>query len=515
MPLVSRVLDRATAGIAAALVLTAVVASSSPPPWAAWAALPVVLAASRAPLVLPAGSTGALVIGLDSSMLVLLGLSLPWQSALVVWGLSISFAELTSKRSWDTRLFNAGVCIVAGACALVVLSRLRDGEAATAVGLLAAVGAAVVYFVVDYTWSAISIGVAERTPWRRLFQIRGLPLALACFVGVDSLGFLGAVLLRTEPWMVTLLIVPFAALLWASHSWSNMGAAQRRGGHLFLAGRIIQAAHTTEEVVQAVVDHAALMVRAPNARWVAADAETDGLMLPFAPGGAVLKQLQLAPRGSGEGYGQRDVEALTTLLGVAGQAHDRLRLLTELARAATTDSLTGLANRALFRDELARAAETGTPAAVLYVDLDGFKAVNDSRGHASGDAVLILVAERLRTAVRPDDLVARLGGDEFAVLLRNLVDGEASGVVQAAADRVCVALGLPYEIGPDRVVLSASVGIAITGDDGAEGLLVSSDAAMYAAKHSGGGRTQLFADGLVKEGHRRPRLAEGLAEALP
>jgi len=510
----SRVLDRATAGLATVLVLTAVLASSSPPPWVAWAALPLVLAASRAPLLLPAGSAGALVIGLDSSLLVLLGLTLSWQSALVVWGVSISFAELTSKRTWDTRLFNAGVCVVAGAAALAVLSQVPREEAATVTGLVAAVIAAVVYFLVDYSWSAVSIGVAESTPWRRLIQLRGLPLSLACFVGVDSLGFLGVVVLQQEQWMLVLLVVPFAALLWASHSWSNMGAAERRGGHLSAAGLAIQAARTTGEVVQCVVDHAALMVRAPQARWTAPDEAADGLTLPFAPGGDRLHHLHVLPRGSGEAYAERDVEALRTLVSVAEQAHDRLRLLGELARSASTDSLTGLANRALLRDELSRTTGAGVPAALLYIDLDGFKAVNDTQGHACGDAVLTIVADRLRAAVRPDDLVARLGGDEFAVLLRGLPTAGARDVVQAAADRVCTALALPYDTARGRVLLSASVGIALGDTTTPEELLLAGDAAMYVAKGSGGGRSQVCTDALVRDRRHQSRLADELGVAL-
>ena len=96
VPALSRLIDRGTAGLSAVLLLGALVTVEAPPPWLAWLALPLVVVASRAPLVLPAGSRDDLVVGLESSLLVLLGLSLPWRQALIVWGVSISTAELTN-----------------------------------------------------------------------------------------------------------------------------------------------------------------------------------------------------------------------------------------------------------------------------------------------------------------------------------------------------------------------------------------------------------------------------------
>ncbi|WP_304523764.1 GGDEF domain-containing protein [Actinoplanes sp. DH11] len=165
---------------------------------------------------------------------------------------------------------------------------------------------------------------------------------------------------------------------------------------------------------------------------------------------------------------------------------DNTRLLAErdalterLHAMAFTDSLTGLANRASFLDRLATA---GAGPAVLLVDLDDFKPVNDRFGHAAGDAVLVETARRLRAAVRDTDLVARLGGDEFAVLL----EGEPPGGYPAVADRIVRALTEPCQVTPqDWVVTPASVGLATGGR--AEDLLNLADQAMYQAKTSGKG----------------------------
>ncbi|MGK5171230.1 diguanylate cyclase domain-containing protein [Geodermatophilus sp. CPCC 205761] len=159
----------------------------------------------------------------------------------------------------------------------------------------------------------------------------------------------------------------------------------------------------------------------------------------------------------------------------------------ELRRQAFFDSLTGLANRSLFRDRLEHVLELHSrdcrPVAVLFLDLDDFKAVNDTRGHAVGDDLLVRVAERITGAVRTGDTVARLGGDEFAVLL------EDAGDPMHTAARIREALRRPFSLAGAEHTIEASVGVAaLTADEApvtADALLARSDAAMYAAKRAG------------------------------
>lgn len=127
---------------------------------------------------------------------------------------------------------------------------------------------------------------------------------------------------------------------------------------------------------------------------------------------------------------------------------------------------------------------------VLYVDLDGFKAVNDAHGHRVGDLVLTEVARRISAVLRPGDVVARLGGDEFAVLCPNLGDDAAAAAI---AQRVVVALDRPFVIDGVAVVIGASVGIATArpGDLGADGLIDAADRALYQVKGAGRGRWHL------------------------
>jgi diguanylate cyclase (GGDEF)-like protein/PAS domain S-box-containing protein len=173
--------------------------------------------------------------------------------------------------------------------------------------------------------------------------------------------------------------------------------------------------------------------------------------------------------------------ALARLRGEARTRHD-----------AVHDPLTGLANRTLLRDRLqhavAKSARRARATAVLFVDLDNFKEVNDRYGHSTGDAVLMELGRRLRTAIRPGDTVARFGGDEFVAVCED-VDEEA---VRMVGGRILEAIRMPVRTGGAEHWLSASVGIALGGED-PDVLLDNADAAAYRAKAAGRGRVEIFA----------------------
>lgn len=155
------------------------------------------------------------------------------------------------------------------------------------------------------------------------------------------------------------------------------------------------------------------------------------------------------------------------------------------------DLLTGLPNRRLFMDrleqEIKHANRSSLPLAVLFMDLDGFKDVNDSQGHEAGDRLLSDVAQRLTDCVRDDDTVARLGGDEFCVIL---VEAKQRSGVELVAQTIIEALAMPFDIGPKPVHVSVSVGIAFYPGDAAcpNALLEAADRAMYSAKKAGSSR---------------------------
>jgi len=175
----------------------------------------------------------------------------------------------------------------------------------------------------------------------------------------------------------------------------------------------------------------------------------------------------------------------------------RRRAEQDLLRQATTDPLTGLGNRQLFQRLLSSTIEQTTrykrEAALVFLDLDGFKNVNDTAGHAAGDAVLREVAARLRGAVRISDEVARLGGDEFVVILPE-VRGRAAA--EAVAEKLLSEIAVPFDIASQSASVTASIGIAMIPDDGEsnEALVEAADTAMYAAKRSGKNTIRFFAD---------------------
>jgi len=169
----------------------------------------------------------------------------------------------------------------------------------------------------------------------------------------------------------------------------------------------------------------------------------------------------------------------------------RLRDEERMRHDAVHDALTGLANRTLLRDRLehalARSQREGGMSAVLFIDLDNFKQINDVYGHPMGDAVLTELGARLRTAVRPTDTIARFGGDEFVVVCED-VDEEG---VLALGHRLQEAIQIPLTVGSLTHELSASIGIAL-GRSGPDTLLADADAAVYRAKAVGRGRVEVF-----------------------
>lgn len=205
---------------------------------------------------------------------------------------------------------------------------------------------------------------------------------------------------------------------------------------------------------------------------------------------------------------------------------DAQRLHRELLHQASHDSLTGLANRARFRRATAEAVERvrhdGGAVAVLFVDLDRLKEINDAAGHEVGDRVIVHAGERLVSSVRPTDLVARLGGDEFVVLCEQITDAHAALEI---AERVRRSLSERTEIDGLPTTLGASLGVAVLeaskarNDDRsplevADSLLQESDSAMYLAKERGRSRSEVFDDDLGKQVARRRRRGLELADAL-
>jgi diguanylate cyclase (GGDEF)-like protein/PAS domain S-box-containing protein len=219
------------------------------------------------------------------------------------------------------------------------------------------------------------------------------------------------------------------------------------------------------------------------------------------------------------GSDQRDNPAIDGIVLNGRDVTERKLLELQLQHQALHDPLTRLANRRRFIDRLehalVRLQRNGGALALLFMDLDDFKRVNDSLGHSAGDRLLTDVAERVQSCLRSVDTVARLGGDEFAVLLEDLHDLDEAAVV---AERILRALKQPFVIGDSELMVRASIGIAYA--DGreqpvsAETLMQEADTAMYAAKAHGKGRFQVFEEGMHASMLERLELLSDLRRAI-
>ncbi|THG83323.1 diguanylate cyclase [Pseudomonas sp. A-1] len=252
-------------------------------------------------------------------------------------------------------------------------------------------------------------------------------------------------------------------------------------------GERLTLAYPSSAESAAAVELCAQIVRSRQALLQAGVQPDDGCWLgvPLDCQQGVIGALLLESPAGGAGYGEQERELLQFVSAQVATAIERKRLYARLAHAAQHDALTGLANRELLSERLqgalARARRSGQLLALLYLDLDDFKRVNDTLGHAAGDRLLQETARRLLQTVRASDTVARIGGDEFVVLLEGILHAEQAPQV---AEKIRAALGRPLELAGGAPCMLPSIGIALYPGDGESEfeLLRQADAAMYVAK---------------------------------
>lgn len=251
---------------------------------------------------------------------------------------------------------------------------------------------------------------------------------------------------------------------------------------------------------------------------------TATLSVPVVVAGRTAAYLQLDAFGDADPFGDEALELGRLLGDLAGALVQRLTLerdleeeRAKLAHLAHHDALTGLPNRVLLADRLgqalARDARDGRATALMVVDLDGFKSVNDTFGHAAGDELLAALGQRLAHTLRGEDTIARLGGDEFAVVAAGLTHPADAGAV---ARKVLDSLQEPIAVGGREVRMGASLGVAVAPDDGRDAavLLANADLAMYRSKHGGRGALTFFTADLDARMRERAQLTVELRAAL-
>jgi len=475
---------------------------------------PLILVVARFPMVVD-NRDGGIEVGFDSCILMFLLSTLDVQEALFVWSIGVLVTQLTTGKRWSSKAFNIGVGIIAGGVAAGVLVLVRGDSVGTPRELAAVMLAAVAYFSTDYVTSAVSVAINSGTGVRRHLMQRGTLLAVAAFVPFDTLGYLGAVVHRAGPaWTLILLAVPLATLLIATRAVTRGRENARRLTVLFAAAVRAQTLPDREAILAALTDDARELLHlkrvdlrsAPPSRFEIGAAVNDGDTTRWLVARAMERARSTIAA---------DEEALHALAAVASDAFARLALTEETVHLARHDPLTDLPNRGILLDRLTHAQTLarrhGSRVALLFIDLDGFKPVNDRYGHAAGDAVLVGLSSRLQACVREADTVARLGGDEFAVLFEDADDV----VVELVWERILSALQQGVAVTGQLLRLSASAGIAWGGvSDDAESLLRKADLAMYEAKARGKGAVVVYEDAIGRSRLDRLIMADDLRRAV-
>jgi diguanylate cyclase (GGDEF)-like protein/PAS domain S-box-containing protein len=410
---------------------------------------------------------------------------------------------------------------------VVVLLRLRD-EVLVRRLVLAAAGADLVFYAVycalmhDVPGGGTSYGVVAllmapvRWGWRG--ALVSTPVVAGSATAWPQLAVDGATLSSTAVWLLCLLlVVPTAAISGLVRSWygrlrqaeallaSAFAHASTGMALLDEHGALLQANHAMASLLGADEEEVAgqpfLRYVLPEDRGTVTDALTT--LSPVRRGARAEVRLRredgslrwvLLAASWMDGLGAVPPRVVVQVENVT----ERKRVEQRLSHQASHDELTGLPNRSMLREQLDLSLVRGERVAVLFLDLDRFKVVNDGLGHAVGDDLLVEVARRLGSTLRPGDLVARLGGDEFVLMARH-VEGPVDA--QLLAERVLVALRPPIALGEHSEVVSASIGIALSVEPaGAQGgeavtgdsLLRDADTAMYHAKAAGGARCAVF-----------------------
>ena len=479
------------------------------------ATVPLIVIIARFPMILDRGD-GGIEVGFDSSILMfLLCTTQHPEQAVVYWSLGVLLTQATTDKPIPFRAFNIGVGIIGGGFSALIVSTVRGNAIGTPRELLAVFLAATVYFFTDFLITGVYIHLLRGEPLRELLFQRNTLIAVGCFVPFDSLGYLGAVIVRAAPpWVLILLAVPLATLLVATRAVVRGSENARRLTVLFDAAVRAQGLSDPAEVVDSITEDARLLLRLPavEVRDEPPGAHEVGSQLRD---GVYDRWIVAAVRHRARSTSAADQRALEALVAVGSDAFARLRLTDDMTHLAHHDLLTDLPNRGLLLDRVKHALQVmrrrGTHIALIFVDLDEFKPVNDRFGHAAGDAVLMDVASRLIECVRSSDTVARLGGDEFAVLLEDVRPDE----VQAACQRILTSLSRGVEVAGHKLSLSASLGVAFgEQNETAESMLRNADLAMYEAKSRGKDQFVSYERSIGRSRLQRLELVESLRASV-
>jgi diguanylate cyclase (GGDEF)-like protein len=452
----------------------------------------------------------------DEAFFVAMALLLPPLPIVLSFGFSALVSQIVRRRPMSRIAFNTGVQLTATGLALAVMRLTGAHEGVGLWNMLAVVGAAAVWLLVNSAFVWVVLAVLEgQSLWRSMVESIGFRLVL--WSSMVAMGLLCGLATSAYPWAVLLTVLPLAVL-------EVMLAGSLRARHerqqldkLLLAAAEAHASVEPADVEEAILSSARELLACRQAR-LGEVPPGPGELGSRLPGSAYPEHwLVVSDRRGVEPFGAHDATLLEALAGVSSSALQNATLVEQLRHEVFHDALTGLPNQLLFEETVSLAlAERRQPErklAVFVLDLDRFKRVNDSLGHPAGNELLCEVGRRLTGAVRTGDTVARMSGDEFTVLVTGL---RSTGEAAFVAEKVMATFQAPFLVGGQELYVTASLGIAVAPDDGTRPsvLLKNADTAMYRAKERGRGCFEIYSVDMNSAAEARLALEGDLHQAL-
>jgi diguanylate cyclase (GGDEF)-like protein len=425
---------------------------------------------------------------LEEAILPILLLLLPGGGVVVAAAIASSIGHIARRRPLRKCVFNSGAEAAALAAALLLQHLIAPRSTGNVTGIeLVAVAVGVAAFAVvilSLVWVVMALATGTRVRTIATSDVRFAAATAA--VGLSA-GIVTGAAARSVWWAAAAGIPPLLAV---GHLLGRLFESQRDRHRLDGLLRTLVGASSslaTGDVEHSVAGAARDLMRSRTAA-VREDGPGEHELGTPIPVAGQERWLVVGGRHRFDPFDDSDRALLEGIAAMGTVAFENAALLDQVRHQALHDPLTGVPNRALFDDRLSQALErsavTGGSVAVLYIDVDRFKRVNDSLGHGLGDELLQEIASRLAALLRPGDTAARIGGDEFAVLLAE-IDGSAPA--QAVADRLLDSLRQPFELDGRQLFVTASVGVAVSPQDGSDvqHLVRAADVAMYRAKRAG------------------------------
>jgi diguanylate cyclase (GGDEF)-like protein len=423
----------------------------------------------------------------DEAFLVTMALLLPPAGIVAAFLVAALTSQLIRRRPLVRVGFNTGMVVTATGMAVAV-ARMAGAQGGAGPRQLAAVvlGAAV-FLVVNsaFVWTVIAV-VEGQSFWRSMSD--GLGFRVLVWAATVAVGLLAGLAGSAFTWALLLAVIPLGVLQVILAGSLRARHDRERLDGLLRAAIAAHASVAPADVEEAVTGSARALLQCREARIAETPPGAGELGVPLPGSRYPERWLVVAERRGLEPFGPRDAKLLDALVAVGSSALENAGLVDQIKHQVFHDALTGLPNQLLFEERvglaLSQQRRANRKVAVLFIDLDRFKRVNDSLGHPAGNELLCQVSRRLAAVVRSSDTVARMGGDEFTLLLTDI---RSASEAELVAEKILAAFGYPFVLRGQELFVTPSIGLAIGPDDGNRPslLLKNADTAMYRAKDRG------------------------------